>query len=159
MPETFASTLRDMPRSARVVRTRWPSASRKPASDSGVSVMSPFRFRVRHARSEAISFLRQSNFAKTPPIEIARRFQHFGFDECSDAVAYKVHLPAPRQFQRFRDVIDDARNFHESRSATCHDGLIDQNISHRCYGAHFGNIMPERIDSKCARWLSMNYNS
>jgi len=31
---------RDMPRSARMVRTRWPSASRKPVSGSLVSVIS-----------------------------------------------------------------------------------------------------------------------
>src|SRR5258708_23672547 len=44
MPETFASTFRDMPCSARMVRTRWPSCSRKPASGSGFSVISPVRF-------------------------------------------------------------------------------------------------------------------
>src|SRR3979411_425645 len=41
IPETFASTFRDMPCSARMVRTRWPSCSRKPVSESGFSVMSP----------------------------------------------------------------------------------------------------------------------
>src|SRR3954471_8929057 len=39
MPDTFASTFRDMPRSARMVRTRWPSCSRKLVSGSGCSVI------------------------------------------------------------------------------------------------------------------------
>ena len=40
IPATFASTFRDMPRKARMVRTRWPSCSRKPVSGSRFSVMS-----------------------------------------------------------------------------------------------------------------------
>jgi hypothetical protein len=78
----------------------------------------------------------QTNFAEAPPIEITFRLQLFGFDECFDAVRYEVYIPAPRQFESFRDVIDDARNLHESRLATRQDGLIDQDISHRHWGPH-----------------------
>jgi hypothetical protein len=74
--------------------------------------------------------LEQTNFAKAPPIKITFRLQLFGFDEGFDPVRYKVHIPAPRQFQSHRDVIDDARNLHESRLATRQDGLIDQDIPH-----------------------------
>src|ERR1700690_2234589 len=92
MPETLASTLRDMPRSARMVRTRWPSCSRKPVSGSGWSVMPVF-----------VSHPGQTNFAIAPPIEISCRFQPPGLDEGFDAVGDEVHIRPHRLFRRFID--------------------------------------------------------
>src|SRR6266700_4239573 len=130
MPETFASTFRDMPRNARMVRTRWPSCSRKPVSGSGCSVMSPFLFSRAPLALRAILSLGQANFAKAPPIKITLRLQLFGSDERLDPVRYEVHVPAPRQSESRRDVIDDACNLHELRFATRQDGFIDHDISH-----------------------------
>src|ERR1700733_5710267 len=97
MPETFASTLRDMPRSARMVRTRWPSWSRKPVSGSGVSVMSLFA-----------SLPGQTNFAISPLIEIPGRFQPFGFDECFDPIGDDIDRHPAWFFERFRNVDQQA---------------------------------------------------
>jgi hypothetical protein len=110
------------------VRTRCPSCSRKPASESGFSlVISLFVFRVRHSLTGCLggdSFLRQTNFAKVPPIEITLRFQPFGFDECFDPVCYKVHIHVHGHFESYRHVSDDARNLKKSRFAARQDGLI-----------------------------------
>src|SRR6266481_8789912 len=92
MPETLASTFRDMPRRPRMVRTRWPSASRKPDSGSGVSVM-----------SAVVSLPGQTNFAISPSIEIPRRLQRSGFNECFDPVGDEVHLCPHRLLRRFVD--------------------------------------------------------
>src|ERR1700730_7132700 len=148
MPETLASTLRDMPRSARMVRTRWPSCSRKPVSGSGSSVMSLF-----------VSLPGQTNFAIGPPIEIPRRFQPFGFDECFDPVGDEVHICSHWLFERFRDVDeyalygywhfqscrdvnDDAGNLGKLRCANCKEGVIDQ------LGGHLATNGKERVDRK-----------
>ena len=59
------------------------------------------------------------------------RLQELGLD------AYLMK-PITRKdlFQAIRRVIDNARNLQESRFATRQDGLIDQDISHWCYGPH-----------------------
>src|SRR6266446_5636870 len=95
MPETFASTFRDIPCSARMVRTRWPSCSRKPVSESGFSVMSAGRFRSRYSHPAAILVFGQANFAKAPSIKITLRFQLFGFDERFDPAGYKIVIGIP----------------------------------------------------------------
>src|ERR1700739_4002814 len=140
MPETFASTFRDMPRSARMVRTRWPRCSRKPASGSGFSVMSLFA-----------SLPGQTNFAISPSIDISRRFQTFGFDECFDprddqahtcprrlfelfGVVDKYALDGEWHFENFRGVEDYAGNLEKLRFATRRDGLIDKFGRHRVLG-------------------------
>src|SRR5664279_5362261 len=102
-----------MPRSARVVRTRWPSCSRKPVSGSRCSVMPFF-----------VSLPGQTNFAISPPIEIPCRFQPFGFDEgfdpVGDEIKFRIYAPwgpfrAIGQYiyacvESFRDVADDTEN-------------------------------------------------
>src|SRR5258706_3656946 len=127
MPETFASTLRDMPRSARMVRTRWPSCSRKPVSESGFSVMSPGCFRSRHSHTAAILVFGQTNFAKAPSIKITLRLQLFGFDERFDPAGYKIVIGTPWLFKSDGDgdIGENAGNLEKSRFATRQDGLID----------------------------------
>jgi hypothetical protein len=66
---------------------------------------------------KAISFLRQTNFAKAPPIKIALRFQPFGVDECFDPVCYKVLIHVHGHFESYGNVKNDARNLTKLRFA------------------------------------------
>jgi hypothetical protein len=111
-----------------------------------------------------VSLSGQTNFAISPPIEIPRRFQLFGFDEgfdpVGDEVKFRIYAPwdpfrAIGQYiyacvESFRDVADDTENLEKTWFAARKDGFIDQVRRHAepLKTHRIGNIMPKKIDSK-----------